>query len=152
MPRRRGPTAGDLASVAVLLALGLLGMVTGLLGSLIHLAHTDVAGLSVPHGLVLALGLVLGTDAAVAAASAAYRRPGAGRALLALAAGRGLLLGLLLLPRTDGDVVLTGLPASTVWILLAVLLPAFAAPLVTAVATTRARVTAPGPAAFAASR
>ena len=42
------------------------------------------------------------------------------------------MLALLLLPRAEGDVVLTGLPGSTAWILLAVLLPAFAAPVATA--------------------
>jgi hypothetical protein len=124
---RRAGTAGALA------ALVLLGVLTGLLGSGVHLARASVLGVLVPHGVLLALALVVACDVAVGAAGAG-RRPGPGRALLAVAAGRGLAVGVLLLPRPEGDVVLTGLPASTVWILASVLLPAFAAPMCTAVA------------------
>ena len=124
-------------------ALVLLGTLTGVLGSAVHLARVSVLGVLVPHGLVLSLALVVACDVAVATASQGgragrgqrggrARRLGPGRALLAVAAGRGLVLALLLLPRAEGDVVLTGLPGSTAWILLAVLLPAFAAPLATA--------------------
>jgi len=124
-------------TVAPLLALGLLGGLTGLLGSLAHLARTGVGGVLLPYGVVLALALVLATDVAVAAATTRSRRPGPARALLSVAAGRGLVLGLLLLPTAEGDLVLTGLPASTVWILVAVLLPAFTAPVAMAARVTR---------------
>ena len=128
---------------ALLVALVLLGVLTGVLGSAVHLARVSVLGVLVPHGLVLSLALVVACDVAVATAGQGMRagrgqrggrarRLGPGRALLAVAAGRGLVLALLLLPRAEGDVVLTGLPGSTAWILLAVLLPAFAAPLATA--------------------
>lgn len=117
--------------VGSLAALVLLGVLTGLLGSAVHLASEGVLGVPVPYGVLLALALVVACDVAVAAASLG-RRPGAGAALLAVAAGRGVVIGLLLLPRPEGDVVLTGLPESTAWILLAVLLPAFAAPMATA--------------------
>jgi hypothetical protein len=134
--------------VGELVAAGLLGVLTGLLGTSQHLARTDVLGVLVPYGLLLALALVVATDLAMALATtggpgeAGRPRPlgtlgtlGPGRALLAVAAGRGLVLGLLLLPTAEGDVVLTGLPASSVWILVAVLLPAFTAPMATAVAS-----------------
>lgn len=115
-----------------LVALVLLGVLTGLLGSAVHLARAPVGEVLVPHGLLLALALVVACDVAVGAASV-RRRPGPGPALLAVAAGRGVLTGLLLLvPRPEGDLVLTGLLASTAWILLSVLVPAFAAPLATA--------------------
>ena len=137
-PGDRRPSAA-----ALLVALVLLGVLTGVLGSAVHLARVSVLGVLVPHGLVLSLALVVACDVAVATASRGMRagpgqrggrarRLGPGRALLAVAAGRGLVLALLLLPRAEGDVVLTGLPGSTAWILLAVLLPAFAAPLATA--------------------
>ena len=119
------------ARAAALVALALLGALTALLGSAVHLARDTVLGVAVPHGVLLALALVVACDVAVAAASVP-RRPGPGQALLAVAAGRGVVIGLLLLPRAEGDVVITGLPASTAWILLAVLLPAFAAPMATA--------------------
>ena len=119
-----------------MVALALLGVLTGLLGSVVHLARTDVLGVLVPHGVLLAVALVLATDVAVAAASL-RRRPGPGAALLAVAAGRGAVLGLLLLPSAEGDLVLTGLPASTAWILVSVLLPAFAAPMTLALGAPR---------------
>ena len=117
-------------SLALLVLLVLLGVLTGVLGSAVHLAREPVLGVLVPYGVLLGIALVVACDVAVAAAS--RRRPGPGRALLAVAAGRGAVLALLLLPRAEGDVVLTGLPESTAWILLAVLLPAFAAPVATA--------------------
>jgi hypothetical protein len=135
-PPRTGPL------VARLLACGLVGVLTGLLGSAVHLAREPVLGVLVPYGLLLAVALVLATDVAVAAATVGGRRPGPGAALLAVAAGRGLVLGLLLLPRPEGDLVLTGLPASTAWILLSVLLPSFAAPMTVALGA-RARAVPP---------
>jgi len=124
-------------TVGALLAPALLGVLTGLLGTAVHLAREDLLGVLVPYGVLLALALVLACDVMVAAAGLG-RRPGPGPCLLGVAAGRGAVIGLLLLPRAEGDVVLTGLPASTAWILLAVLLPAFAAPVATA-AGLRAR-------------
>jgi len=118
--------------VVSLVALALLGVLTGILGSAVHLARQPVLGVLVPYGVLLALALVVACDVAVAAASPG-RPPGPGPALLAVAAGRGAVLALLLLPRAEADVVLTGLPESTAWILLAVLLPAFAAPMATAI-------------------
>ncbi|MGJ7442340.1 hypothetical protein [Aquipuribacter sp. MA13-6] len=128
-PPRRGPL------VARLLALGLVGVLTGVLGSAVHLTREPVLGLLVPYGVVLAVALVLATDVAVAAATVGRHRPGPGASLLAVGLGRGLLLGLLLLPRPAGDLVLTGLPASTAWILLSVLVPSFAAPMTVALGT-----------------
>lgn len=130
------PSSGRVGVVVTLVALGLLGVLTGLLGSGIHLARVSVLGLLLPHGVLLAVALVVATDVAVATAVVG-RRPGPGWALLAVAAGRGVVLGLLLLPTPAGDLVLTGLPASTAWILLSVLLPAFAAPMALAVAAPR---------------
>lgn len=131
--------------MASLAALVLLGVLTGLLGSGVHLARVSVLGLLLPHGVLLAVALVLATDVAVAA-GALGRRPGPGWSLLAVAAGRGAVLGvLLLLPTPEGDLVLTGLPASTAWILLSVLLPAFAAPMAVAVAASRRPVAGRGP-------
>ena len=137
--------SGDRRARAVgsLVALVLLGVLTGVLGSAVHLARETVLGVLVPHGVLLALSLVVACDVAVAAASLA-RRPGPGRALLAVAAGRGAVLALLLLPRAEGDVVLTGLPESTAWILLAVLLPAFAAPVATALGLRATAARPPG--------
>lgn len=126
------------------MALLLLGVLTGLLGTAVHLAREDVLGVLVPYGVLLALGMVLACDVMVAAASLG-RRPGPGHALLAVAAGRGVVLGLLLLPTAEGDLVLTGLPESTAWILLAVLLPAFAAPMATAVGLRARQRSAGGP-------
>lgn len=123
-----------------LVALGLLGVLTGFLGTGQHLARESVAGVLVPYGLLLALALVVVTDLAVALATTSrgrLRGPGPARGLLAVAVGRALSLGVLLLPTSEGDVVLTGLPASTVWILVAVLLPAFVAPMATAVEAAR---------------
>ncbi len=137
-PSRTGPL------VARLLACGAVGVLTGLLGSAVHLAREPVLGVLVPHGILLAVALVLATDVAVAAATVGRRGPGPGASLLAVAAGRGLVLGLLLLPRPEGDLVLTGLPASTAWILLSVLLPAFAAPMTVALGTRARTVPAPG--------
>lgn len=113
----------------------LLGALTALLGSVVHLARADVLGVLVPYGVLLAVALVVATDVAVASSTL---RGGAGRVLLGVGVGRAVLLGVLLIPRSGGDVALTGLPASTVWILLAVLLPAFAAPMVTALGNARA--------------
>lgn len=135
MPARASP-ARRAGALAALVALALLGALTALLGSGIHLARASVLGTLVPYGVVLALALVVATDVAVGAASL-RRRPGPGPALLAVAAGRGLTIGLLLLPRPEGDLVLTGLPASTAWILLCVVLPAFAAPMATALGVAR---------------
>jgi len=117
-------------AVGSLTALVLLGVLTGVLGSAVHLAREPVLGVLVPYGALLGIALVVACDVAVAAASPG-RRLKLGQALLAVAAGRGAVLALLLLPRAEGDVVLTGLPESTAWILLAVLLPAFAAPVAT---------------------
>lgn len=137
-PDRRAATV----VLAPLTALVLLGVLTGWLGAAVHLARVPVLGVLVPHGVLLALALVLACDVAVAAAGL-RRRPGPGRALLAVAAGRGLAVGVLLLPRPEGDLVLTGLPASTAWILVSVLLPAFAAPMATALALPRRPRSAP---------
>ncbi|WP_380166097.1 hypothetical protein [Jannaschia sp. R86511] len=141
---RPGPSSrsGPSSRVGVLgpvLACGLLGVLTGLLGTAVHLARVPVAGVLVPYGVLLAVALVVCTDVAVAAAATARRRPGPGVSLLAVAAGRGLVLGVLLLPSSEGDLVLTGLPASTAWILLAVVLPSFAAPMALAL-SARQRV------------
>lgn len=134
-PRSSSERAG---LVVRLLACGLIGVLTGLLGSGIHLARVPLLGVLVPHGVLLALALVVATDVAVAAGTVGRRRPGPGGSLLAVAAGRGLLIGVLLLGSTQGgDVVLTGLPASTAWILLSVLFPAFAAPMALAVTAGR---------------
>ena len=137
--------SGDRRALTVgsLVALVLLGVLTGILGSAVHLARGTVLGVLLPHGVLLALALVVACDVAVAAASPGLR-PGPGRALLAVAAGRGVVLALLLLPRAEGDVVLTGLPESTVWILLAVLLPAFAAPVATALGLRATTARRPG--------
>lgn len=137
VPARRRDPAGVPRTVGSLLALGLLGVLTGLLGSGTHLARAGVLDVLVPYGVLLALALVVATDVAVAAATVTGRRPGPGPALLAVAAGRGAALAALLLPTSEGDVVLTGLPASTVWILMSVLLPAFAAPMTTALGAVR---------------
>ncbi len=134
--RRPGRTGSWATLVPPVAALVLLGVLTGLLGTAVHLARTSVLGLPVPWGVLLAVALVVACDVAVGAASTG-RRPGAGAALLAVAAGRALAVGVLLLPRPEGDVVLTGLPASTAWILLGVLLPAFASPMATALGLAR---------------
>lgn len=133
------------ARVVVLpvVALVALGAVTGLLGTSVHLARTVVLGVAWPTGLVLAVSFVVCVDLAAAAATSDSRRVPVGRALLAMAAGRGLGLLLVLFPTPEGDVVVTGAPASTVWILLAVLVPAFAAPLVSARAVVRAHARRP---------
>ncbi|MFC5380684.1 hypothetical protein [Aquipuribacter nitratireducens] len=126
------------AAVGRLAAVGLLGVLTVWLGTAQHLARTEVLGVLVPTGLLLALALVVATDVAVAAAVPPRARPGPTAHLLALVAGR--LAGLLVLlpPTPEGDLVLTGLPVTTVWLLVAVLLPAFAAPLLGAVEAARA--------------
>lgn len=125
--------------LAEALALAALGVLTALLGTSTHLARDAVGGVLLPWGVVLAVALVVATDLAVAAATLLRRRPRPGWDLLSVAAGRGAALGVLLLPSEEGDVVLTGLPASTAWILLALLVPAFLAPVVTALAVGRTR-------------
>lgn len=135
----RSASRGRATALGEALALAALGALTALLGTSTHLARDDVAGTLVPWGVVLAVALVVATDLAVAAATLLRRRPRPGWALLSVAAGRAVVLGGLLLPRDSGDVVLTGLPASTAWILLAMLLPAFLAPMATAVSVSGAR-------------
>ncbi|WP_336922977.1 hypothetical protein [Aquipuribacter sp. SD81] len=122
-----------------LLAVGLLGVLTAWLGTSQHLARADVLGVLVPVGLLLAVALVVCTDLAVAASVAPTRRPGVTSHLLMLVAGRAVALLVLVPVTAAGDLVLTGLPASTVWLLVAVLWPAFLAPV--AVARHAARVT-----------
>lgn len=121
------------SSRALALALPLtVGVLTALLGTAAHLWREPVVGgVPLPLGLVLALLLVLATDLAVATAT---RRA---TALFAVAAGRAVLIGLVLFPSGGGDVVVTGELASTVWVLLAVLFPSFLAPLVAALAAAR---------------
>lgn len=132
---------------AELLACLLLGALTGLLGTGVHLARHDVLGVLLPWGVALALALVLATDLAVAAAARPGRRPGPAAVLLSVALGRGLVLGLLLLPTAEGDLVLTGLPESTAWILVSVLLPAFAAPMALALSARSRLAAGAGPGA-----
>jgi hypothetical protein len=133
----------SLSGPARLLAVGLLGLLTAWLGTSQHLARHSVLGVLVPVGLLLAVALVVATDVAVAAAVRPGARPGPTAHLLMVVVGRLVGILVLLLPTTEGDVVLTGLPATTVWLLVAVLLPAFAAPMVGAVHVARtARATA----------
>ena len=102
------------------------GAVTGLLGTATHLGDvrvpSAVGGFEVPSGLLLALALVLATDTALAAATL---RPAA---LVAVGVGRAFVLVPFLLPDPGGDVVLTGGLASTIWVLMAILVPVFMAP------------------------
>lgn len=142
--RRPSPVGANALVAGRLVAVLLLGVLTGLLGTGVHLAREDVLGVLVPWGVLLALALVLACDLAVAAATPPGARPGPGGVLLAVALGRGLVIGLLLLPTAEGDVVLTGLPASTAWILFSVLFPAFAAPMALAFsARSRTRAVRP---------
>lgn len=119
----------------MLLASFAAGLVTALLGTAVHLWREPVLGALPPVGVLLAVALVLATDITVALAT---RRAAP---LFAVAAGRGLLVGALLFPR-GGDVVVTGSAISTAWVLLALLVPTFLAPLViaaTAVSTAKDR-------------
>jgi len=114
-----------------LLAIGVVvGAASGVLGTASHL-WTDGRW---PRGLGLAVALVIAVDMTLLAA--------APRAVLALAdaAGRALVVAVALLRGHGGDVVLQGGWVSEVWILLAVLIPAFAGPpLATMSAVRRAR-------------
>lgn len=131
------PGAWSRTSAPVLALAFVAGLLTALLGTGAHLWREPVLGVPLPMGLVLALLLVLATDLAVALAT---RRAAA---LFAVAAGRTVLLGIVLFPSGGGDVVITGGLASTVWVLLAVLLPSFLAPLVAAVTAGRVRAQPP---------
>lgn len=121
------------ASPATLVPAFLAGVLTAVLGTGVHLWREPLLGVPLPMGMVLAVLLVLATDLTVALAT---RRAAA---LFAVAAGRAFLLALVLFPTGGGDVVITGGVASTLWVLLAVLLPSFLAPLVVAVTAGRAR-------------
>ena len=81
MPTGQSPAR----TVGATVALVLLGALTGLLGTAVHLAREDVLGVLLPYGVLLALAMVLACDITVAAASLG-RRPGPGHALLAVAA------------------------------------------------------------------
>lgn len=124
-----------MASVSRLASPGLLvgvaagfmvGAVTALLGTATHLTDVRVppavGGFEVPSGLLLAVALVLAADTALAAATL---RPAV---LVAVGVGRAFALVPFLLPDPGGDVVLTGELASTVWVLVAILVPVFMAP------------------------
>lgn len=126
------------ASLTVLVPAFVAGVVTAALGTGVHLWREPLLGVPLPMGVVLAVLLVLATDLTVALAT---RRA---VPLLAVAAGRVLFLGLVLFPTGGGDVVITGGLASTAWVLLAVLLPSFLAPLVVAVTAGRARAPVSG--------
>lgn len=121
------------ASLATLVPAFVAGVLTAVLGTGVHLWREPLLGAPLPMGMVLAVLLVLATDLTVALAT---RRAAA---LFAVAAGRALFLALVLFPTGGGDVVITGGVASTLWVLLAVLLPSFLAPLVVAVTAGRAR-------------
>lgn len=115
-----------------LLGPALLGALTAVLGTAVHLWWEPVLGLSLPLGLTTALALAVATDVAVAAWTARAA------ALFAVAVGRAVVIGLVLFPTAEGDVVITGGPTSTTWVLLAVLLPSFSAPLLAAVTAVHA--------------
>jgi hypothetical protein len=118
-----------------LLAHGLLGLaagvVTGLLGTLAHLGVVVAAGWTWPAGLAVAVGLVLTADAALAAGTRSAV------AMLAAATGRALAVVAAATPGPGGDLLLLGGWPSEVWALVAVLAPAFAAPLLSTWAAAR---------------
>lgn len=100
------------------------GAVTGLAGTAIHLEVRGSAVGAVPVGLVLALALIVAADLALALATRSAV------ALLGDATGRAVVLAVTIAPGPGGDVLLLGTWASEVWSLGAVLLPALAAPVV----------------------
>ena len=117
------------------LALGVLGLsvgaLSGLLGTLAHLGVVVAGGTAWPAGLALALGLVVAVDAGLAWAT---RSP---VAMLAAAVGRALALLVAAAPGPGGDLLLLGVWTSEVWVLVAVLAPAFGAPLMSTWAAAR---------------
>ncbi len=125
--------------VAGCIGVGLLvGFVSGVLGAAAHLWDATVGGQVLPLGLLLAIGLTCVVDATLLVALPSTTTA------LADAAGRAVVVGVVLVRGPGGDVgVLGGLP-SEIWILLSVLLPAFIGPpLATVAAVRRARRAGP---------
>ena len=89
----------SLGKVSLLVALAVAGGVAGLVGSFVHDVSTDVLGVGLPSGLLLALGLA--ASAFVLAGWALRNR------LAVLAPGMGWLVPVLVMsvPRAEGDLV-----------------------------------------------
>lgn len=119
------------------------GAVTAFAGTAVHLEVAISGGVVWPVGLVLAVALVLLTDLALAVATRSAI------AMLGDATGRAAVLVVAISPGPGGDILLMGGWRSEAWSLVAVLVPALAAPLLSmwsTVALVRAsRRSVPGP-------
>jgi N-acetyl-1-D-myo-inositol-2-amino-2-deoxy-alpha-D-glucopyranoside deacetylase len=98
------------------------GVVTGFLGTVAHLGTAPAGDATWPAGLGLAVLLAVAADVALAVSTRSAV------AMLGAAAGRALVVGVTAAPGPGGDLLLLGVWASEVWALVAVLLPALAAP------------------------